>query len=39
MADEEESEELVAELFSALAGLESVEDRGFEPDPLEELPE
>jgi len=37
LADEEESEEPFAELFSALIGLEPVAAAGFEPDPLEEL--
>ena len=37
LAGEEDSEAVAFELFSALAGLESDEDAGFEPEPLEEL--
>jgi len=37
LAVEEESAEPAFELFSVLAGPGSVEDAGFEPDPLEEL--
>jgi len=37
LAGGEESLEPAFEPFSDLAGLEPVEDAGFEPEPLEEL--